>query len=53
MLMSNRKFFMGILLFALLGGALNAIGIRVSEDPVSFMTILIIAILIDLNASFQ
>jgi hypothetical protein len=51
--MSNRKFLVGICLFALLGGALNAIGIRVSENPMSFFTILGLAILIDLNASFK
>jgi len=50
---SNRKFLVGVLLFAMLGGALNAIGLRVADDPFSFFTILGIALLIDLNASWK
>jgi hypothetical protein len=50
---SDRKFWVGLCLFALLGGALNAIGIRVADDPFSFFTILGLAILIDLNASIK
>lgn len=47
----DRKFWVGLVLFAFLGGALNAMGIGVSDNPFSFFTILIIAILIDINAS--
>ena len=49
----NRKSLMGVLLFGILGAALSAIGIKFSDDPVSFMTIIGIAVLIDLNASFK
>lgn len=50
---SDRKFWVGLCLFAMLGAALNAIGIRVSDNPFSFFTILGLAILIDINASFK
>lgn len=51
--MNNRKFWVGLCLFALLGAALNAMGIGVEDNPVSFFTILGLALAIDLNASFQ
>lgn len=43
------KFWSGVFLFALLGLVLGAIGITISENPMSFFTILTVAILIDLN----
>ena len=50
---TDRKFWVGLCLFAMLGGALNAIGIGVTDEPFSFFTILGPAMLIDLNASFK
>jgi CBS-domain-containing membrane protein len=49
----DRKFFTGVILFAMLGAALSAIGIKFVDNPVSFTTIIAIAILIDLNASWK
>ena len=49
----DRKFCLGLLLFCMLGWALSAIGIKASENPVSFFTIILLAILIDLNASIK
>ena len=48
---SDRKFWVGLCLFAMLGASLNAIGISASENPVSFLTILGLAVAIDVNAS--
>jgi hypothetical protein len=50
---SNRKFWVGALLFAMLGAALSAIGINFKDNPISFMTIIGISVLIDLNASWK
>lgn len=47
------KFWIGLFLFMLLGLALGAMGIGAADNPVSFFTILGIAILIDLNASIN
>ena len=47
------KFFTTTLLFALLGGALGAAGIKALDKPVEFFTIIIIAVLIDLIASVK
>ena len=47
------KFWIGTALFALLGGALGAIGITVVDNPVSFLVIMAIAACIDLNASIN
>lgn len=49
----NRKILLGALLFGVLGAALSAMGIKFEDNPVSFMTIILIAVLIDLNASIK
>ena len=50
---NNMKFWIGLILFGILGAALSAIGIRVEENPISFFTIIGIAVLIDVNASLN
>jgi len=47
----NSKFWTGVILYALLGLALSAIGITAVEEPASFFTILMLTLLIDLNGS--
>lgn len=49
----NRKTLLGALLFGVLGAALSAMGIKFVDNPVSFMTIIGIAVLIDVNASIK
>lgn len=47
------KFWISTALFAILGAALAAIGITVTENPISFLVIMAIAACIDLNASIN
>lgn len=47
------KFWVGLVLYCLLGAVLGAIGISAATEPVSFLCIMLIVILIDLNAKFN
>jgi len=45
----NQKLFINVLLYSLLGFVLSAIGIDIIQNPVSFLTILTVVLLIDAN----
>lgn len=47
------KFWVGLFLYCLMGATLGAIGISASAEPVSFLCIMLLVILIDINASFN